>query len=568
MKSSSEKNQFTPHGGGVRGADVRHRSSNFEGRFGRMFRELPVAEHRKDLLVLLGEAMTAGPEATDDIPRKPKAAPETDKHLQDDEENSGISAGYTYLGQFIDHDITFDPASSLMQQNDPESLVDFRTPRLDLDSLYGRGPADQPYMYIGKKFRLGKKLKQLDVESPNRDLPRYRDPENSNSPARALIGDKRNDENVIVSQLHSAFLQLHNRLADSPELRNAPFEEIQRMVRWHYQYVVLNDFLPRVCGRKIIDQILPNRLKDAPAAEKFPKFEIYHWRNTPFMPLEFSVAAYRFGHTMVRPIYRLNSRLKGGDNPLEATPDEIARGLAGRFFIFAGVNKRALNGFGEFPDEWAIDWSLFFDIDGSGSKGGANRAQPAYKIDTSLVNPLGFLPEFSQTVDFVPPLTVEQLQAKAIDSVGEPNNLAARNLLRGLSLQMPSGQSVARAMGVPVIPDKDLKIGKAIVEEWKTAGSIVELDASFSDNAPLWYYILAESQHEWFKQASNPMSKGNDEPMHLGPVGGRIVAETLIGLVAGDGHSYLVQDPNWKPMIGGKNLTMGKLLKYALTGIH
>ena len=106
MKSSSEKNQFTPHGGGVRGADVRHRSSNFEGRFGRMFRELPVAEHRKDLLVLLGEAMTAGPEATDDTPKKPKAAPETDKNLQDDEENSGISAGYTYLGQFIDHDIT------------------------------------------------------------------------------------------------------------------------------------------------------------------------------------------------------------------------------------------------------------------------------------------------------------------------------------------------------------------------------------------------------------------------------------------------------------------------------
>lgn len=567
MKSSTEKNQFTPHGGGIRGADGRHRSSNFEGRFGRMFRELPPAVHSKEALLMLGQEMTAQPEATDDSPRKPKAALETSEHIQDDEENSGISAGYTYFGQFIDHDITFDPASSLMQQNDPESLVDFRTPRLDLDSLYGRGPADQPYMFIGNKFRLGKALKELDVVSPSRDLPRYRDPENSGTPARALIGDKRNDENVIISQLHGVFLQLHNRLADSAELKNAPFEEVQRMVRWHYQYVVLNDFLPRICGVELIDEILPNRLSSATAAEKYPQLQIYHWRNDPYMPLEFSVAAYRFGHSMVRPIYRLNTKLKGGDDPTKATPDEDARGLTGRFFIFAGVNKRALNGFGEFPDEWAIDWSLYFDIDGSGVKGGIHRAQPAYKIDTSLVNPLGFLPEFSATVDFTPPLTLEKLQAKAIDPINDPGNLAARNLLRGLSLQMPSGQAVARAMGIPVIADEHLKVGKAIVKDWEAATPINKLDPSFTDNAPLWYYILAEAQHEWFLKASTAGSKGDSEAVRLGRVGGRIVAETLIGLVAGDGHSYLFQDPNWTPIVGGKDLTMGKLIKYALTGV-
>lgn len=572
MKSSATKTSFTPHGGGIRGADVRRQSSLFEGRFGRMFRELPAAIHLKEALLALGEAMTADPERADDNPKMPKAAKETTKHIQDDEENTGIDAGYTYLGQFIDHDITFDPASSLMQQNDPESLVDFRTPRLDLDSLYGRGPADQPYLYLGDKFRLGKKLLALKKSTPSRDLPRYHEPgdatfpQNAN-PARALIGDKRNDENVIVSQLHGTFLQLHNRLVDDLKEKGAKFDDVQRMVRWHYQYVVLNDFLPRICGKELIDEILPQRLNSTSASDKKPRLQFFHWHNTPFMPLEFSVAAYRFGHSMVRPIYRLNTELKGGDNANFATDEEKNRGLEGRFFIFAGVAQRALNGFGEFPSQWAIDWSLFFDIDGSGAKGGKERAQPAYKIDTSLVNPLGFLPEFSKVVPLVPPLSIEQMQAPQLDALHDPSNLAARNLLRGLSLQMPSGQAVARAMGLEVIKDEDLKLGKAIVDDWKNAKSITTISTSFVDNAPLWYYVLAEAQHYWFKRASKSGSRGNEEPVTLGPVGGRIVAETLIGLVYGDGHSYLQQDPNWEPLVGGRNVTMGQLIKYALTGV-
>ena len=567
MKSSTAKTSFTPHGGGIRGADVRHQSSLFEGRFGRMFRELPPAVHAKSALLSLGTAMTADAEGAEDTPPKPKAAPETPEHIQDDEENSGIDAGYTYLGQFIDHDITFDPSSSLMQQNDPESLVDFRTPRLDLDSLYGRGPADQPYMYLGDKFRLGKHLLADATPTPSRDLPRYHDPDDPDGKLRALIGDKRNDENVIVSQLHSTFLQLHNRFVDDLRAGGARFDDIQRLVRWHYQFVVLNDFLPRICGKKLIDELLPKRLTHGTAAEKKPKIQFYHWRNSPFMPIEFAAAAYRFGHSMVRPIYRLNTKLKGGDDPNVATPDEKARGLEGRFFIFAGVARRGLNGFDEVPTQWAIDWSLFFDTDGSGAKGGKQRSQPAYKIDTSLVNPLGFLPEFSNVVKPSPPLTIEQLQAKALDPVNDPANLAARNLLRGLSMQLPSGQAVARAMGEKVIPDKDLKVGKAVLEEMATATSIVDIDKSFKDNAPLWFYILAEAQNEWFKRASKPFSHGNAEPVTLGPVGGRIVAETLIGLVWGDGHSYLQQDPNWIPTVGGRTTTMGKLIKYALTGV-
>ena len=184
--------------------------------------------------------MTSPPELSDD--GQPAAAFEDPAtRVQDDEENAGIPSGYTYLGQFIDHDITFDPASSLQQENDPDALIDYRTPRLDLNSLYGRGPADQPYMYLGKKFRLGNPLKELARPTNVRDLPRFADPNDPSGPKRALIGDKRNDENVIVSQLHAAMLQFHNKLVDEqPELS---FEDVQQQVRWHYQWIVVNDYL-------------------------------------------------------------------------------------------------------------------------------------------------------------------------------------------------------------------------------------------------------------------------------------------------------------------------------------
>src|SRR5215475_1764930 len=228
--------------GSLRGADSGHRSAQFEGRFGRIFRTLPAASFtEEDLKRLALEGMTAEPEVVEDAGGKPKrdqngflipkATPESEL---DDEENLGIPAGYTYLGQFIDHDITFDPASSLQSQNDPDALIDFRTPALDLDNLYGRGPADQPYMFEadGVHFAFGRDLTRNGKPSKNqKDLLR------SDKTDRALIGDKRNDENVIVSQLQGVFLRFHNFIAD--ELLNqdstTQFEEIQRAVRWHYQ---------------------------------------------------------------------------------------------------------------------------------------------------------------------------------------------------------------------------------------------------------------------------------------------------------------------------------------------
>jgi Animal haem peroxidase len=559
---AKKKSPASQHGGGVRGDSLDRRSSSFEGRFGRMFRSLPPAEWPKPALVDLGQAMTAEPER---LGKLPSASPEDPKkRIQDDEENAGIPAGYTYLGQFIDHDITFDPASSMMQQNDPDALVDFRTPRLDLDSVYGRGPADQPYMYTpdGRKFRLGRELSENGKPSNSRDLPRFVDPSDPKSARRALIGDKRNDENVIVSQLHSAMLQFHNKLADLD--KSASFEEIQQQVRWHYQWIVVNDFLVKICGKEVVHDILPHLGAGQPIWKNPPRFAFYKWREDPFMPIEFSAAAYRFGHSMIRPIYRLNTQLAGGDDPSKSTPDEEKRGLTGRFFIFAGVQNRGLNGFGEFPEQWAIDWSLFFDIKGSINKAGKERVQPAYKIDTSLVNPLGFLPEFSRPpITPHPPMTVEQLQSVPKDPKGDPASLAERNLLRGMAMGLPSGQSVALAMGLTPIDDKDLRIGKAVVADWDENKSLADFNSSFAENAPLWFYVLAEALFEWIQRAKAKGSKGDEEPLRLGAVGARIVAETLIGLTWGDGHSYLRQAPNWMPEHGIRD--MGGLIGFALS---
>jgi hypothetical protein len=293
----------------------------------------------------------------------------------------------------------------------------------------------------------------------------------------------------------------------------------------------------------------------------FPHRNIEHQLGNPFMPIEFSAAAYRFGHSMVRPIYRLNTQLIGGDGPNQATQDEIRRGMQGRFFIFAGVQNRGLNGFDSFPSQWAIDWSLFFNTGGSIDKGGAERLQPAYKVDTSLVNPLGFLPEFCNPAGLLkPPLTIEQLQSTPIDEKMDPANLGMRNLLRGLAMGLPSGQAVAELMGIEPIADEHLLVGKAVLDEFEKNQKLTEISEEFRGKAPLWYYVLAEAQYDWFKRAS--LSGSNDEPVHLGQVGGRIVAETLLGLLYADGSSYVRRKPNWTPSYDIR--TMGDLIQFAL----
>src|SRR5450432_3902990 len=222
---------FAHHGKPLRGLMSTAKSPSFQGRFGRMFRCLPAATHgttdteSRLTWMALGKAMAS------------ELNPPKDSF---DGEESGIPALYTYFGQFIDHDITFDPMTTLIQHSDPDALTDFRTPRLDLDNVYGRGPGDQPYMYDngGPKFLLGDTL-----DSGASDLPRNLQ-SNKAAPRRALIGDPRNDENSIVSQLQGLMLRFHNRVADDND--KLEFPALQKAVRWHYQWVVIHDFLPRI----------------------------------------------------------------------------------------------------------------------------------------------------------------------------------------------------------------------------------------------------------------------------------------------------------------------------------
>lgn len=516
-----------PHGG-VRGADLSRGSLLFGGPFGRMFRALPAADYGKDdqaslhALKSLAAAMLAKPDPIRNGP---------------DAEESGIPAAFTYFGQFIDHDLTFDPASSLQKQNDPDALVDYRTPRFDLDNVYGRGPDDQPYLYSdGLHFNLGRALTGAAHNPGARDLPRSNPDATQADPQpnkRAIIGDPRNDENVIVSQLQGLLLRLHNRFAD----KHGDFETAQRALRWHYQWVVLNDFLPTIIAPAVLDEVLPHITAGTDLVTDPPKLRFYKAKNEAFMPLEFSAAAYRYGHSMVRPEYQLNETLPGPH------------------VIFAGNSHQPnLRGFREFPPEWAIDWRFFIDLEELdwGNEDPAvhdprnnNRVQLAYKIDTSLVNPLGHLPK---------------------DIGFDPHALALRNLERGWRMRLPSGQAVARAMGEVPMKDADIRIGKYTDDAGDIVGPITQFGAVFADNCPLWTYILAETVE---KPITIKTSQGDQTRTArlLGPVGGRIVAETMVGLLLSDSSSYVAQDPRWTPdaelMENGK-FGLRELIKTAL----
>jgi Animal haem peroxidase len=485
---------FRPHGSGIRGLALSRSSPLFEGPFGRMFRALPPADFGStdaeslSALAALAARMTADPDPAKDGP---------------DPEEGGIPSAYTYLGQFIDHDLTFDPASSLQRQNDPDALVDFRTPRFDLDNVYGRGPDDQPYLYEGARtFLLGRALTGAAANPGARDLPRngVTDP----LQRRAIIGDPRNDENVIVSQLQGLFLRFHNKVANAHP--DWSFQVVQREVRFHYQWVVLNDFLPTIIDRHVLERVLPHSgHDDGHIVTDRPNLDFFHWKNSPFMPLEFSAAAYRFGHSMVRPSYRLSETI-------------------GPLLIFDSNPSQALTGFREFPGNWALDWNLFMSL-APRDPANTTRTQLAYRIDTSLVNPLGHLP---------PSVAVN------------PNVLAQRNLERGWRLRLPTGQDIARAMGLVPLDDSAILIGKFTGDPADIVGPIDAIDQAFRNNCPLWTYVLAETI-ETDVTLKTTSGEKTIKTRKLGPVGGRIVAETVVGLLLGDSSSYLSQNPLWTP---------------------
>ncbi len=506
------------HSTPVRGLMSTSVSPQFQGRFGRMFRSLPAATYGYDDAETLKNLKALAAKMVSELD------PPKDGH---DDEESGIPALYTYFGQFIDHDITFDPNSVLQKQNDPDALTDYRTPAFDLDNIYGRGPNDQPYMYDGQNFLLGSPIKG-GSDPDARDLPRNNPaadglPRDKPPARRALIGDPRNDENAIVSQLQGLFLRLHNRMLKEATAKdpNIAFADVQKLVRYHYQYVVLHDFLPR-----IVDESVLNELKTGGKYDQ-KKLRYFHWKNEPFMPVEFSVAAYRLGHSMIRPGYRLNN-----DVLLPIFPPK--------------EGEPGLTGFREMDPAWAIDWGRFIDIDIRDYDGSPaadkKRLQFAYRIDTALVNPLSTLPA-----------------SVAVD----PSTLPLRNLQRGWRLGLPSGQAIARAMGVKPIKDEEILIGQGVDKPDAPLPNIVSISPAFKDNCPLWTYILAEAMNHRVK-VKTPTTKGVEVMTpRLGPVGGRIVAEVFLGLMFGDNNSLLSLDPNWHPA-AGSNYALKDLVNYAL----
>lgn len=457
----------------------------------------------------------------------------------DDEENFGIPAGYTYLGQLVDHDLTHNPQAGDANGSFAAAPATYslRTVALDLDSLYGRGPGDQPYLYEpdGRRLLLGRPLTLAGRPAPARDLPRL--------DGRAVVGDKREDENVIVSQLHAAFAQFHNALAaDRPA---ESFEELRRTVARHYQWVLLTDFLPRLCGAELLQDLLPGFAEGGRVGRLRPRLTVARALEPGVLPLEFTIAAYRIGHSMVRPVYRLNTEMTGTaveqrDNP----------GLAGRRMIFAASSTAGLNGFRPFPADWGIDWRLYFEVDrrlgtAESLADGPRRVQPAYKFDTALVNPLAFLPEFAVMAGADHARTAD---GNPLPRHGAVANLAMRNLLRGVQHGMPSGQAVARAMGLEPIADADLRVGKATAEDAPDNPPITAFGESFRGNAPLWFYLLAEAQHAWTVAVADlPEAERDGLPQRLGPVGGRLVAETLVAVLLGDPDSVLNAGAGWAP---------------------
>jgi Animal haem peroxidase len=458
-------------------AGVPH-SELFIGRFGRMFRSLPPFEPSEALIEQLAAEMRE--------PDEPGGGGEDEASPFD---NPAIPAGFTYVGQFLDHDLTFDPVSSLQRQNDPNALIDFRTPRLDLDSVYGSGPADQPFLYdtddpakllIGENPETDREGHPLEP----RDLPR-------NQQQRALTGDKRNDENTIIGQLQLTFLDFHNQVVEEIRehkldvaLRSEDvFAEAQRLVRWHYQWAIAFDFLPRIVGPELVQQLIKRETvhKHGGGTETIRRFDparrFYRVREHPFMPVEFSVAAYRFGHSQIRPEYDLNETVQ--NVPIFVEHPEAAPPTA------------HLGGFRALPAGWTIDWSHFFDLPGG------DPPEKSRLIDTRLSAPMTRLPA----------------NIAADHSSGK--SLAFFNLLRGKRLGLPSGQAVAHVLG---------------------ADPLTSADLGFAGPAPLWYYILKEAEIQ-------------QHGHHLGQTGGRIVAEVVLALIDLDRHSFLSQDPAFTPVL-------------------
>ena len=471
------------------GMQDRHHSPN--NSFTRMFPELPPfappTDAARDQAKKLGEKGGLI-DALDDLSDPVLSITDPTRSLNNPD-NPSMTAGMTFFGQFLDHDITLDPRSPLLEKSNPSKTTNFRTVAFDLDSVYGDGPEASPELYDVSSGDIKLRVEPIPgSEAVSRkgavrfDLPR--DPNNN-----AILGDSRNDEHVILAQFHLAMLRFHNAVIDhlhadpshADQSAERIFKMAQRQVRWHYQWIILHEFLPLTIGQERVDDILKKGLR----------FYEVDKKSDPLIPIEFSVAAYRFGHSQIRPSYRLNFGPTGGSpvftflfddtqDPNDSDPNDMRGG------------KRAPRRF--------VDWQTFFNF-------GDGNFRNNKQIDGKLSSVVMLLPGSRKPAPGLP--------ADGVQS------LASRNLMRHVNFGIPSGQAIARRMGLPVLTATQLEALTPFGMEKST---------------PLWFYILKEAEL---------MEKG----LRLGPVGSRIVGEVFIGLLKADDTSYLAARPNWTPVL-------------------
>jgi len=453
---------------------------------------------------------------------------------------NSIPAGFTYLGQFIDHDLTRDP--SKLSTGTPAGLPteQERSPALDLDSLYGRGPNDSESsrFYEADKVRLRLGTTQAsgpgpvaDKDMAGFDLPRLGAlAKQAIEARRADIPDQRNDENLAVAQIHLAFMRFHNEMAARNPGKS--FEEIRREVVLHYQWMIRHDFLPRIVEKAVLDNVFSKGRK---------VFEVGA-TGVPTMPIEFSVAAYRLGHSMIRAAYDWNEFF-------HFRPGAIAPGSLENLFRFSGTSgnlspfgsagppqpsdlSNPIDGtFERLPSNWVADFTRLFDFatdakDAALAPKGPAQLNPAHRIDTRMTDPLKLLP-LGSFGGGAPADSMER-------------NLAFRNLVRGRQVKLATAQEVAvhfKNLGVaePVLTSEDILGARSDgVDLTELRGG--PLEQQFVTETPLWFYILREAEKNGGK---------------LGPIGGRIVAETFHRAMEGS-HNSILKTPSWKPS-GGKH---------------
>ena len=394
-----------------------------------------------------------------------------------DNPNSDIPAGYTYFGQFISHDITFSQAEG----------HNARSPILDLDSMYGAGPSDDSCLY---RKTNGDSYLFITGNANNRHGDLYRD-----CYGRALIPDHRNDDNIVIASLHLLLQKFHNRLVTDKGLS---FEKAKQTVIWHYQSAVLNDFLVKIVGQKMVEQIL-NGGRALYLPEKVGRI---------FIPTEFAGACFRFGHSMVRERYSFNETF----DDVNARPN--------LFFGFPGGRPT--------PQGHQITeiWSL---------QGNGNSLRRFFATDMWAANDVD---NSSGKIDSKLPFVLFKLPVPT----RENNVLASRNLKKGQALQLASGQQLAKFMlekRIDVTPLKACQI------------ALPRMPEEFIDNTPLWFYVLREAEIQ-------------EDGRRLGKLGGRIVAETLVGLLQLDKGSYL-NNREWPftiPGVEGKSVSMLNIIDF------